>query len=68
MLTDVRLKAARPRQRPYKLTDGHGLYLLINPNGSRLWRFKYRFAGKKKLGAFGRYQPRSPDHVSLSQP
>jgi len=43
------------RSKDYKLTDGEGLYLLVRPNGSKLWRFKYRFAGKEKLLSFGQY-------------
>ncbi|WP_168404373.1 tyrosine-type recombinase/integrase [Erwinia amylovora] len=52
---------ARGKDKPYKLADGGGLYLLVNPNGARYWRLKYRAAGKEKLLAVGVY----PD-VSLS--
>jgi integrase len=55
MLTDTAIRSAKPRQKPYKLTDGEGLYLLVNPNGSRWWRFKYRFEGKEKLLSLGVY-------------
>jgi len=55
MLTDKAVRALRPKEKPYKAADSLGLYLLIQPNGSRLWRFKYRFAGKEKLAAFGAY-------------
>ncbi|ENI2976738.1 DUF4102 domain-containing protein, partial [Salmonella enterica] len=44
---------AKPKEKPYKLADGGGLYLLVNPNGSRYWRLKYRVAGKEKLLALG---------------
>lgn len=54
-LTDTAIKAARPREKPYKLFDGEGLYLLINPDGSRWWRLKYRYGGKEKLLALGTY-------------
>lgn len=67
MLTDARIRAARATEKAYKLSDGDGLYLLIKPTGSRLWRFKYRYGGKEKLLAFGRYQPRSANHVSLAE-
>jgi len=67
MLTDAKIRAARPTGKPYKLADGEGLYLLVKPTGARLWRFKYRFGGKEKLAAFGSYQPGSSDHVSLSE-
>lgn len=46
---------AKPEEKPYKLADGGGLYLLVNPNGSRYWRLKYRVAGKEKLLALGVY-------------
>lgn len=55
MLTDKAIRALKPSEKPYKAADSLGLYLLIQPNGSRLWRFKYRFAGKEKLAAFGAY-------------
>lgn len=54
-LTVVQIKAAKPKDKPYKLADERGLYLLINPSGSKLWKLKYRFAGIEKklsLGAF----------------
>lgn len=67
MLTDAKIKAAKPTEKPYKLSDGEGLYLLIKPNGARLWRFKYRYAGKEKVAAFGSYKPGSSDHVPLAE-
>jgi Arm domain-containing DNA-binding protein/integrase-like protein len=54
-LTVVQVKNAKPREKAYKLADERGLYLLVNPNGSKLWKLKYRFAGIEKklsLGAF----------------
>lgn len=54
-LTDVAVKNAKPISKPYKLTDGNGLYLLVQPTGSRLWRFKYRYGGKEKVLALGPY-------------
>jgi integrase len=54
-LSDVAAKSARPREKPYKLSDSGGLYLLVNPNGARYWRMDYRFAGKRKLLALGVY-------------
>lgn len=54
-LTVVQVKSAKPREKAYKLADEKGLYLLVNPNGSKLWKLKYRFAGIEKklsLGAF----------------
>jgi integrase len=54
-LTDSSVKNSKPQERPYKLADGQGLHLLVNPNGSRLWRLKYRVGGKEKLLSIGRY-------------
>lgn len=54
-LTDTAIRASKPKERPYKLADAQGLYLLVSPKGSRLWRLKYRIAGKEKLLAIGPY-------------
>jgi integrase len=54
-LTDVQVKNAKPMDKKYKLADGGGLYLLVSPNGSKLWHWKYRVVGKEKLMAFGPY-------------
>lgn len=55
LLTDVKLRAAKPQDKPYKLSDSGGLFLFVMPTGSRYWRLKYRFAGKEKLLAIGVY-------------
>ena len=54
-LTDLKIRNAKPRAKPYKLVDGRGLYLEVTPNNSRLWRWKYRFDGVEKLMALGKY-------------
>ena len=54
-LSNLRIRAAKPREKPYKLTGGGGLYILVQPAGSKLWRLKYRFMGKEKLLSIGRY-------------
>ncbi len=54
-LTDIKVKTAKPKEKPYKLADGGGMYLLINTNGSKYWRMKYRFAGKEKMLSIGVY-------------
>ncbi len=54
-LTDVKVRTAKPLYEPYKLADGGGLYLLVNPNGSRYWRMKYRVLGREKLLSIGVY-------------
>lgn len=61
-LTIRQIDTTKPRDKAFKLSDGGGLYLLVNPSGSKYWRFKYRFAGKEKLLAIGVY----PD-ISLAQ-
>lgn len=55
MLTQYVLTNAKPREKDYKLSDGEGLYLLVKPNGSKLWRQKYRFAGKEKTLSHGMF-------------
>ncbi|KFD23940.1 tyrosine-type recombinase/integrase [Yokenella regensburgei] len=52
-LTARQISTVKPQEKPYKLSDGGGLYLLVNPNGSRYWRLKYRYAGKEKLLSIG---------------
>ena len=54
-LTDIAIRSAKPADKPIKLTDGGGLYLLLNPNGSRWWRLDYRYAGKRKTLSMGIY-------------
>jgi integrase len=54
-LTDATIRNARPANKPRKLSDSGGLYLLLNPNGSRWWRLKYRFGGKEKGLSLGVY-------------
>ncbi|MDK9697820.1 MAG: tyrosine-type recombinase/integrase [Siculibacillus sp.] len=54
-LNDAAIRSAKPKEKPYKLSDSGGLYLLVNPNGSRLWRLKYRLATKERLLSIGAY-------------
>jgi hypothetical protein len=54
-LNDKSCKNAKPKEKPYKLADGEGLYLEVMPNGSKLWRLKYRVNGKEKRLSFGAY-------------
>jgi integrase len=49
------IQRAAPKQKPYKLPDGNGLYLLVKPSGKKLWRFRYSFAGKENMLALGSY-------------
>jgi integrase len=54
-LTDAKIRNTRPGAKPIKLTDGSGLYLEVRPNGTKLWRYRYRIAGKENLFAVGDY-------------
>lgn len=53
--TTAKLNGLKPKDRPYKVSDYDGLYVLVNPNGSKLWRFKYRIAKSEKLLSLGAY-------------
>jgi hypothetical protein len=61
-LNENQVENAKPADTAYKLADGLGMFLLVNPKGGRLWRFKYRFGGKEKLLALGPYP-----EISLKQ-
>jgi len=61
LLTNTEVRTAKPGEKPRKLADGGGLYLLVNQAG-KYWRWKYRYQGKEKVMALGRY----PD-VTLTQ-
>jgi len=54
-LTDAKIRNAKPAPKPYKLTDGNGLYVEIRPTRTKLWRFRYRIAGKENVFALGEY-------------
>ncbi|WP_276968411.1 tyrosine-type recombinase/integrase, partial [Metallibacterium scheffleri] len=54
-LSDTAIRNAKPGSKPIKMTDGGGMYLLLNPNGSRWWRFDYRFDGRRKTLSMGTY-------------
>ena len=60
-ITDIKVRTSKAKDKPYKITDGDGLFLLVTPSGGKWWRFKYRFDGKEKLISFGTYP-----EVSLS--
>jgi len=61
-LSEFKISKARKRDKPYKLSDGGGLFLLVKPNGSKLWQQKYRFVDKERLLSHGPYP-----EVSLAQ-
>jgi len=54
-LSDVAVRQAKPGEKPYKLTDGGGMYLLVNSKGKKYWRFDYRHEGRRKTMSFGTY-------------
>lgn len=60
-LNDTQVRNAKPREKTYKLADGFGMTLIVNPTGAKFWRFRYRFAGNENGLSLGRY----PD-VSLA--
>ena len=55
MLTDTAGRNAKPKAKAYKVSDSLGLYLLVNPKGSKLWRLKYRMNGVERKLAIGPY-------------
>lgn len=61
-LTDTKIKSLKAKAKPYKIADYDGLFLAIQPSGSKLWRFKYRYLGKEKLLSIGPYPS-----ISLAQ-
>ena len=55
MLTDVKIRALKPRERAYRVSDGDGLALEVTPQGKFLWRFRYRWSGKERMISLGAY-------------
>lgn len=53
MLTATKIKNAKPKDRPYKMFDAHGLFLLVKPNGAGYWHFRYQFDGKQQELSLG---------------
>jgi len=54
-LSELKIRTAKPKDKPYKLSDVDGLFLLVTEKGGKWWRFKYRFEGKEKLLSLGTY-------------
>jgi Arm domain-containing DNA-binding protein len=54
-LTDTALRSAKPRAESYKMFDGGSLFVLVKPNGSMLWRYKFKLGGREKLLTLGQY-------------
>lgn len=55
MLTDVKLRSLKPRDAVYRIADSHGLCIEVRPTGSRIWRYRYRYAGKANMLTIGDY-------------
>jgi len=55
MLNLPQIKNAKPAERPYKMADGNGLTLLVQPDGGKFWRLRYRYAGKEQMLSLGRW-------------
>ena len=62
-LSEMAIRNAKPAEKPYKLFDGGGLFLLVRPDGGRLWRLKYRIDGREKSISFGKYPDASLKHA-----
>lgn len=54
-ITEAKVKSLKPKAKPYKVSDYDSLFLLVTPNGSKLWKFKFRLDGKEKSLSFGKY-------------
>jgi integrase len=54
-LNEARIRAAKPKEKPYKLRDGRGLHLLVTPRGTRLWRLRFRHVGRESMVSLGAY-------------
>ncbi len=67
-LTDAKIRNTKPEAKPVKLVDGGGLYLEVRPSGAKLWRYRYRIAGKENVFAVGEYfNDKRGGHVSLDE-
>lgn len=55
MLTDTKLRSLKPRKAPYRVADSGGLCIEVRPSGAKLWRYRYRFAGKASMVSLGEY-------------
>ena len=65
-LTDAKIRTSKRADKPYKLADSGGLYLEVRPTGAKLWRYRYRIAGKENVFALGEYfNGKRPGHLSL---
>ncbi len=54
-LTDIKIKSLKPKDKPYKVFDGNGLYVYVTPAGGKKWRIKYYYNGKDSIYTIGDY-------------
>ena len=66
-LTVLEIEKLKPKDKPYKKSDGHSLYLLVTPKGAKLWRWKYRIMGREKLLSIGAYGKDDEGQISLKR-
>ncbi len=64
MLTELKIKNAKPKDKPYKLYDSKDLYMIINPKGGKWWRFDYTLHGKRKTKSLGTYPEVTPEFIN----
>lgn len=64
-LTEVQLKNEQPGEKPRKIYDERGLFLLVNPDGSMYWRVRYSLDGKEKLTQVGVYRKKGTERVTM---
>lgn len=67
MLTETEIKKTKPREKPFKLSDGGGLHLYVTPAGGKLWRYRFEVSGKEKLLSIGPYPSAINSTKSLPQ-
>ena len=60
MLTVKQIDAAKPKEKPYRISDGNGLYLYIPASGKKVWQLRYQFEGKEKIHTVGKYPEIGP--------
>ncbi len=65
-LREIEVRNAAPREKPYKLADGGGLFLLVRPDGARYWRFNYKLGGRHRTAALGVYMGKGAARVGVS--
>ena len=65
LLTPLSIRRHGPKEKPYKLSDGRGLYLEVRPSGKKVWRYRYRIADSENIFTIGEYGDRA-DQVTVA--